>query len=450
VSTSITQLPSRVGSYATALAAFRAARVKVCVGELNGLEANPARLLEARAHLRISDPESALSALAAVSVPTGAERAEQAMLAAATLGRLGRASGAEAAFAEARAFGISAGSPILDGELAYYTALAAVGAGDLEQAHAFVEESLEALEGVTINEGGAVLNRAHVVARLNEMLVVIDASRGRYRDVIRHSRSVWSALTSTPERDVFLEGHALKNLAIVARDFTLDDAEEISERVAGLAWTPELSTVGFVAFEATSWCAALRGDLPEAFWRLRSASAAATSIPERLLLCVDRALLAREAGYDAMAKEEIRYALSLVDRFEWEHAPGDLRVALPLLAQVVAPVSAAAARRVLNRYSAIGDAIDVRSTARSEARFRAEVEFSHGVVLRAEGRLDESSTRLCAAFQTWTAIGHEWRAAIAAIELAELRAGDVFRLAVRRELSRRPTSFFASRARAVA
>jgi len=38
----------------------------------------------------------------------------------------------------------------------------------------------------------------------------------------------------------------------------------------------------------------------------------------------------------------------------------------------------------------------------------------------------------------------------AALELAELNAGDVFRLAVRRELKRRPDSLFSSRARLVA
>lgn len=447
---SIARLPSRGGSYATALASFRAARVNACLGELTGLGSNPARLLAARAHLRIGHPGDALTALAEISAPTNFERAEQAILAAASCERLGDRARAQTAYAEARAFSISAGSQILDGELAYYTALAAIGDDDFGEAHAYVEASLEALETVDLGESGTVLNRTHVIARLNEMLVVIDASRGHYRDVIRHARTVWKALRSAPERDVFLEGYAIKNLAIVARDFMLEDAEEIAKCVSALAWTPELSGVGFLAFEASSWSAALRGDVAEALWRLRSASAAATSVPERLWLSVDRALLAREAGYTAMASEEVRYGLTLIDRFEWQNAAGDLRVVLPLLAQVVAPISAAAARRVLDRYSAIGKAIDVRSAARSEERFRAEVDFSHGLVLRAEGRLDESAMRLKSAFETWTTIGHEWRAALAALELAELGAGDVFRLAVRRELSRRPTSFFASRARAVA
>ncbi|GAC1501600.1 MAG: hypothetical protein NVS1B2_26800 [Vulcanimicrobiaceae bacterium] len=58
--------------------------------------------------------------------------------------------------------------------------------------------------------------------------------------------------------------------------------------------------------------------------------------------------------------------------------------------------------------------------------------------------------RLQTAFETWNAIGYKWRAGRAALELAELGAGDAFKLAVRRELTRRPESLFAERARRVA
>jgi len=47
-------------------------------------------------------------------------------------------------------------------------------------------------------------------------------------------------------------------------------------------------------------------------------------------------------------------------------------------------------------------------------------------------------------------IAFEWRAARAALELAEMDADNVFRLAVKRELHRRPDSLFAERARKVA
>lgn len=81
---------------------------------------------------------------------------------------------------------------------------------------------------------------------------------------------------------------------------------------------------------------------------------------------------------------------------------------------------------------------------------QAEEDYTHGLVLRAEGRLDASAERLRAAFSTWQQIGYAWRAARAALELAELGAGEVFRVAVRRELRERPQSVFATRARLIA
>ena len=86
----------------------------------------------------------------------------------------------------------------------------------------------------------------------------------------------------------------------------------------------------------------------------------------------------------------------------------------------------------------------------SRLAFAPKEAYAHGVVLRAEGRLAASVERLSAAFATWDRIGYEWRAGRAALELAELDAGEVFRLAVHRELRRRPQSVFSERARLVA
>jgi len=159
--------------------------------------------------------------------------------------------------------------------------------------------------------------------------------------------------------------------------------------------------------------------------------------------------MARESGYVAMAHEEISHALSLAEKFTWSDAAGDSPNALLNLAQVAAPLGAAQARSMLERYTSIGKAMDPLFAGRVEARVRAEEAYTHGLVLRAEGRFGASAERLHSAFATWNGIAYSWRAARAALELAELDAGDVFRLAVRRELSARPNSVFSARARLV-
>ncbi len=166
--------------------------------------------------------------------------------------------------------------------------------------------------------------------------------------------------------------------------------------------------------------------------RTRSLQTAASTTPEQVTIAVDRALMARESGYVAMAHEEISHALSLAEKFTWSDAAGDSRNALLNLAQVAAPLGAAQARSMLERYTSIGKAMDPLFAGRVEARVRAEEAYTHGLVLRAEGRLGASAERLHSAFATWNGIGYSWRAARAALELAELDAGDVFRLGATR------------------
>ena len=375
--------------------------------------------------------------------------AEVATLSAACHLRAGRLDDAVGAMIEARTHAISSGDAVLEAELAYYGALYAFGRGDAADARSIVERALETLDGA-LGGGHAVLLPSHAAARLHEMLLVLAASGGRYRDAIAHARAVVTSLDAAIAQDVYLDGYGLKNLAVLARDFDLADSDEICRRVDTLAWTRDIATVQFNACEAAGWCAALGGDVVTALGRFRTAADVATAIPERIIVGLDRAILARESGFAPMAIEEVRHASHLRRAFAWEDAAGDDRRALLLLAQVAAPIDVAEARSAIDRYASVRASIDVRYAGRTEARLKAEESYTHGVVLRAEGRLDASRERLCTAFETWQTIGYEWRAARAALELAELDAGDVFRLAVRRDLNARPRSVFSARARLVA
>ena len=151
-----------------------------------------------------------------------------------------------------------------------------------------------------------------------------------------------------------------------------------------------------------------------------------------------------------MVIEEIEYAVKIANGFDWEKAAGDSRDALLFLAQVAAAIAPVDAREIVDKYTAIRNSMDITFAARIEPRARAEEAYTHGLVLRAEGRITGSMERLEVAFETWKSIGYEWRAARAALELAELDAGEMFRLAVRQELFRRPDSIFSGRARLIA
>jgi hypothetical protein len=151
-----------------------------------------------------------------------------------------------------------------------------------------------------------------------------------------------------------------------------------------------------------------------------------------------------------MMLEELECALDASDGYDWQSAPGDSRLNLLPLAQVAASMSPSRARETLERYTSIRNAMDARFVARFEIRVRAEEAYTHGLVLRAEGRVTAAIERFRSAFDTWNGIGYDWRAARAALELAELEAGDAFRAAVLRNVDVRPGSIFAGRERLVA
>jgi len=355
-------------------------------------------------------------------------------------------------FREAIVHSISSMDPALEAEVEFYKGLAALGDDCLDDARAACFRGLDVTWSETLESSDGVrVPLEHIFSRLQELLGVIDAADGKYSDFLAHARSALAILDKCPTPDVYQEAFALRNLSILARDFDIEaDARLLMTRVPSLLWTDEICRVQFTTFEALGWCSALRGDSVAALRSFRRAESVASTDPERILIGVDRALLAREFGHRPMAIEEVENALQLAEAFDWERAAGDSRDALLSLAQAAAGISPSRARAALDRYTSIRNSIDSTFAARIEPRARAEEAYTHGLVLRAEGRDTASGERLEAAFETWKSIGYEWRAGRAALELAELNGADVFRLAVRRELFRRPNSVFSARARLVA
>ena len=280
---------------------------------------------------------------------------------------------------------------------------------------------------------------------------MIHAANGRYDDHLTHARSALVTLDNCSTPDVFQEAFAIANLAHLVRDFDLpNDAKWLISRVDSVAWSSEVSRSKFRTVKPLGWCPALQGDNFSALRWFRIATETASCSPERIKTAVGRALIARELGPTAMLSEELDFANGLADSFDWNNTVDDLRSVLLDLAQIASTVTPARARGYLDRYTTIRRGMDMTVAARLEDRVRAEESHTHGLVLRAEGRLAESTDRLTTAFWTWEQINYQWRAGGAALELAELNVGDVFRLAVRRELKRRPDSLFSSRARLVA
>lgn len=452
MSASVSRLIPRVGSFSHALVAFRAAQLQSCLSRLHGLDSVEASALRARTLLRLGNPEAVRAAMQMSSPLDSRDRGEMALLSAVASARLGDEERSNDSFRDAFVYGISSLDVALETEVEYYKGVAAFAAGDLVDCRSACERGLEvAFASASGARFGGNVPLDHVLSRIEELLGVIAGAEGRYDTWLTHAKSALSILDRCAIPDKFQEAFALKNLTILARDVDIsEDVAIVAERVPSFAWTPDVCRVEFATLEALGWCAALRGNCVEALKHFRQADQSASTGSERIIIGVDRAVFAREAGHRAMLVEEIDYATKLARAFDWESAAGDTRYALLTLAQVAAPIEVVAAREMLDRHTAIRNTMDPTFVARMEPGTRAEEAYTQGLILRAEGRIAASAERLQAAFETWGAIGFEWRAARAALELTELDAGDVFRLAVRRDLHLRPNSIFATRARLVA
>ena len=381
-----------------------------------------------------------------------ARRSDYSLLNAVAAGRLGLSDKASKHFTEARVFAISSNDVSLESEGEYYRALAAFGANDLKEAAAICDQALATIKMKSFAPSASgMIPLDHVTARVLELRGMIYGTEGSYDAHATFSRAALAKLDASIVPDVFQEAFALRNLTILARDFdVVSDAAAMQDRVPSLSWTEDLAAVGFATYEALAWCLALRGDCIGALRNLRAAAKHVTSGAEGVILSVDRAVFAREHGHMPMVVDELEHAADLARGVNWNDAAGDTRDALLSLAQAAAPMSSRLAREMLDRYTNISKAMNPNYASRIEPRTRAQENFTHGLVLRSEGRDHASMERLTDAFQIWHAIGYEWRASRAAVELAEMNAGEKYKLVVRREISQRPTSIFAARARLVA
>ena len=397
--------------------------------------------------MRLGDLKKALDALAKDVAGAASERGEHGMLRGVALGRLGNSEAGHRELVDARVFSISSGDSTLEAEVEYYVAYAEFATGDLDAARKSCRRALRE----PTPSSRRIIPMLHVVARIEELLGVIAASAGKYRENLAHARNALTTLDSCEIKDVWHEAFAISNLSVLVRDFDLrDDALSVATRTGALAWTPDVASKHFTTLDSLAWCAMLRGEEFDALRLFRNAEHAATTVPERVYVSVARAVHARSLGRATVAAEETEHALLLADAFDWNAAAGDSRNALLELAQAAAVVSPDRARAVLKRYTSLRSSVPARFASRLEVRVRAEEAYSEGLVLRAEGQVSASLDRLASAFRSWNAIGYAWRAARAALELAELDAGEVFRHAVRHELHVRPHSVFADRARLVA
>lgn len=225
--------------------------------------------------------------------------------------------------------------------------------------------------------------------------------------------------------NVFRWAHVTAQLTYLARELPNTSIRNAAfEDVERIPWTSDLRDVQFTALKAVGWRRALEGDYFNAFRYLKKASVAAPTTAWRVMAGCDRAYLAASLGEPRFAEQELGEAANLAESVEWRALSGEQRFALLLLAELYAPHDGALAMSYVARFRETGTKFSTLLSSNADRRVEAMVAYSLGSVHYHLQELDEATKAYKESFTIYNAIGYEWRAARAAIGLAQA-TGDV-------------------------
>lgn len=440
------RLQPRVQPFEKAVEAYRLGRIGDCIDQLRGNSTQAGRSLSARALLRVAQPQAALTHLSPIDDDlTHADRAQAHMLRGSALVRLSRFEEAERAYDTARVFTLASASAAVQAEFDQNLALRSfiVGDNDAAEASAYRVLTLEPYSFESDAKYFVPLN--HSRSRAFELLGFLEARRERYGEQSAFLCRALGEHDCEQTLDVWHELQLLQSLSGLVRDLALEAESRILRERLAREWPVDGVAFRFNVLRALGMSSALQGDHVGALRDLRSAAEFAPAPAMRLAATLDRALLARELHQAIMAREELDYAERLSAQIDWSKAPGEDRHVLLLLAEVLTYRTPEKGRRAMERYRGIKTALAPDLLGISDRRWQADEAFAEGVVLRAEGQNDRACVYFGKAFEIWDAIGYSWRAARAALELAEVRGDARFAEYARREAEARPNSWLAYR-----
>ena len=328
-------------------------------------------------------------------------------------------------------------------EFHYYDALFDWNLGNFDEGQAKILHSLEAIN--VPSDPNYAVSLGALRARSVQFLSNVHSVNEQYEDQARLLHEALEEYDRAAYSDVYTESFILMNYSAIVRELGVADGDSIRARYRRIAWTPFLAAHAFHVMRSFGWFNALRGDHLGAFRDLREAGSIANSPILELLAILDRALLAQGLKEQLTAREELERAQDIAARINWSEVTSDLRVGLLMLAQALAKSKPRAARVALDRFHGIATNMSPNQVAHFDRRLKAEEFYTIGVVGKAEGREGEAIDPLVAAFDIWASIGYGWRAALAAIELAELTQDSRYVGFAAAEAMKHPSSWLAQR-----
>jgi hypothetical protein len=439
-------LQQRLRPREVAVDAFRDGRASDCLWALRGHDETTCRFLAARAAIRLARPDVALAELEPIDEPnllTGG-RAEYFMLRADALTGLRRFHEARRMLALARVHAFGTPSAALEADVHLAVARWAFAGDDFDAAATAARAALAASPS-RFDRSTYIIPLEHSRARALHSLGVVEAAGGRYAAQLALLRTAIDRMDASADRDAWTRANLLMNFAFYVRDFDLEAEAAWLRNELAAPWPGDLDLQRFYILRSLGWSSALHGNAVGAFRDFRRAAEIAPTPALRVWAHADRAYLSNQLGESAFARDELEQGADLAQRIDWNTIVGDDRAALLHLAKQTAAVAPERARALFESYRRIQARLSPSILNKLDRRLRAHESFADGVIARAENAPQAAREKLTNAFDIWNAIDYRWQAATAAIELAELGAGDVYRDYALAEAATRPRSWLVRR-----
>ncbi len=233
--------------------------------------------------------------------------------------------------------------------------------------------------------------------------------------------------------EIFKEHGHLCGLASVATSlqtasvagWELHDPDAMRQAEAAfdaIAWTPDIQVHRFLCLRSLAWHAFLAGDSARAQWLFKDSKDDAPTPAWKVMAHVDRAYVARINRNEAWAAEELHEAHGLARKVEWHATRDEERMALITLAVLFAPIDLGHAQRYVSTYIELG-AGNLNSSVEAShepRRNTAHQKYAAGRVQAMLGNKALAIRALEEAYEIFTQIDHDFRAAVVSQALSEL------------------------------
>jgi DNA-binding CsgD family transcriptional regulator len=374
-------------------------------------------LLRARALLRLSRPDEARQAVVDAFVAHGtldASLTAQMLLGAAYV-RLGDVDRGVSILDAAEARSIDA-HPSIRSEIALNQALACYARRDLEGAESALAR---------VSRDSDIIH-----ARALEFHAWIATARADYKGGADAFRATLLRLDRCKHRDRHVEATCIYGIATYAvESLDLEYWEIAEERARSFDWAATgLSFHRFWLYHHRSTMAEVSARVEEAYDLARAAEHLAPSEAFRVTALCRRAAIARSAGEPFATRTFLNEAVELYSRLDRSGWEGEEQLTPLILAEELAEAGDAAvlkANALLSTYRSNRLASGMLSLT-GDPRLGALEAYLDGRLAATRGDIRAAITHCTSAFQTFSKIGYNRRAAIAALQLGALTGQSSF------------------------